>query len=173
MSEKPEPAERFTGLILLTGEDKPGIAQSLFSCLADFSIEILDVEQLIISQRLVLTALIALNSAHQVAIETDLNTLAANSEVDIAILFGKNLVLSHKHDLVSVQISKSKLHPKDLKIVTSQLSQMHLNIESISRISTSPTTLDLRISGGSKELIVHALESLHFDNQPTFLVRTT
>ncbi|MEI7660017.1 MAG: ACT domain-containing protein, partial [Actinomycetes bacterium] len=67
-------SEQFTGLILLSGVDKPGITQALFDSLAPFSISILDIEQVVIKDRLILTVLFALNPAHQEAIENDLTT---------------------------------------------------------------------------------------------------
>jgi phosphoserine phosphatase len=172
MSENLVTHEKFTGLILLTGDDKPGIAHGLFSTLADFSIEILDVEQLVISDRLVLTALIALNSAHQGAIETDLNTFAAHSDVDIAVLFGKKLPSQQVSELVSILVSKAKLHPHDLKLITEKLLELNLNIEAIARRSTSPTIVELRVSGGSEDLILAALETLNFEDKSTFVVRS-
>ena len=53
--------EQFTGLILLTGVDSVGISAALFQTLSPFAISIVDVEQVVISDRLILTVLIALN----------------------------------------------------------------------------------------------------------------
>jgi phosphoserine phosphatase len=38
----------FTGLILVSGQDRPGITEKLMTTLAQFSVTILDIEQLII-----------------------------------------------------------------------------------------------------------------------------
>ena len=51
----------FTGLILVSGEDRPGITQSLMKVLSQFSVSVVDVEQLIIRDRLLLTVLITLD----------------------------------------------------------------------------------------------------------------
>ncbi|MSY80794.1 MAG: phosphoserine phosphatase, partial [Actinobacteria bacterium] len=40
--------EQFTGLILLSGEDKPGITEGLFETLSPFAVTILDIEQVVI-----------------------------------------------------------------------------------------------------------------------------
>ena len=56
-----ENSEQFTGLILVSGVDKPGITQALFNALAPFSIVILDIEQVVIKSRLILTVLISLS----------------------------------------------------------------------------------------------------------------
>ena len=75
--------EQFTGLILLTGIDKPGITEELFNTLAPFSITILDIEQVIISDRLILTVLIALNPAHEKALESDLSECATSLDLSL------------------------------------------------------------------------------------------
>ena len=67
-----EKSEQFSGLILLTGEDAPGLANALFETLSPFAVSIIDIDQIIINSRLILTVHIALNPAHQGAIEADL-----------------------------------------------------------------------------------------------------
>ena len=79
--------DKFTGLILLAGKDSPGITEQLYETLAPFSIQILDVEQVVIRDRLILTTLIALDPAHAQAIEGDLVKMAENSGLDLAIDF--------------------------------------------------------------------------------------
>jgi len=51
----------FTGLILVSGEDRPGITESLMNTLSAFSVTIIDIEQLIIRDRLLLTVLLSLD----------------------------------------------------------------------------------------------------------------
>jgi phosphoserine phosphatase len=53
MPNKKSPA--FTGLILVSGEDRPGITQSLMNVLSEFAVNVIDIEQLIIRDRLLLT----------------------------------------------------------------------------------------------------------------------
>ena len=52
---------RYTGLILLSGVDTPGISSALFKTLEPFSVTILDIEQVVIRSRLILTVLIDLD----------------------------------------------------------------------------------------------------------------
>ena len=79
--------EYYTGLILVSGEDRPGITEALFSTLSPFSLIIMDIEQVVIRSRLILTILISLDRAHASAIEDDLNEKAASLDLDIAIAF--------------------------------------------------------------------------------------
>lgn len=105
--------EQFTGLILLSGVDKPGITASLFEVLSAFAITVVDIEQVVIKDRLILTVLIALNPAHESAIAADLENCATSLDVDIATLFsyeGKSAV-STKAGLVHVVILSTKMNP--------------------------------------------------------------
>jgi len=84
MTHEDAQTEVFTGLILLTGIDKPGIAASLFETLSPFAVRVIDIEQIVINHRLILTVLLGANSAHQSAIEDDLTACALALDVDIA-----------------------------------------------------------------------------------------
>ena len=46
--------KQYTGLILVSGVDTPGITQRLFEALSPFSISIIDIEQVVIRDRLIL-----------------------------------------------------------------------------------------------------------------------
>ena len=64
--------EDYTGLILISGQDKPGITAGVMQVLTPFAIEILYIEQLIIRDRLILTILISFYPDHSSAIASDL-----------------------------------------------------------------------------------------------------
>ena len=105
--------EKFTGLILLSGIDAPGITESLFATLAPFSIVVLDIEQVVITNRLILTVLVTLNPVHQKAIEDDLAQCAERLDVDIATLFTTTTIesIGSKSNLLHVIILSDKLLP--------------------------------------------------------------
>jgi phosphoserine phosphatase len=151
---------QFTGLILLSGVDKPGITESLFNVLAPFSITILDIEQVIISERLILTVLISLNPAHEKAIESDLMECALDLDVDIATLFSTkdSSAISIKKDLIHVVILSSRLTPKAVAGVASAIRNAGANIERVTRTASSPiTAIEFTISGADQNSISTAL----------------
>lgn len=151
---------QFTGLILLSGVDKPGITESLFSVLAPFSITILDIEQVIISERLILTVLISLNPAHEKAIESDLMECALDLDVDIATLFSTkdSSTISIKKDLIHVVILSSRLTPKAVAGVASAITHAGANIERVTRTASTPiTAIEFIISGADQNSISTAL----------------
>ena len=165
MTEKSAQSEQFTGLILLTGVDAPGIAYPLFETLAPFAVHVIDIEQVVISNRLILTVLIGANPAHQIAIEEDLASCATELDVDIATLFGKSELVTMPHDLVHLILSAPKLHPRDLALTTQLITNAGANIQSFSRISDNPVSIEVTVSGASMKEIESAITSIVFDNQ--------
>ena len=165
MTENSAQSEQFTGLILLTGVDAPGIASSLFETLAPFAVHVIDIEQVVISNRLILTVLIGANPAHQIAIEEDLASCATELDVDIATLFGKSELVTMPHDLVHLILSAPKLHPRDLALTTQLITNAGANIQSFSRISDNPVSIEVTVSGTSMKEIESAITSIVFDNQ--------
>jgi phosphoserine phosphatase len=80
-----------TGLILISGVDAPGVTQALFATLEPFSITILDIEQVVIRGRLILTTLISLDPAHASVIEADL--IEATTKLDLDLAFPHKVAL--------------------------------------------------------------------------------
>jgi phosphoserine phosphatase len=152
--------EQFTGLILLSGVDRPGITEALFNTLAPFSITILDIEQVIISNRLILTVLIALNPAHEKALEADLLECAAGLDVDIATLFSTTTYssIATKKGLLHVVILSSKLKPQAIAAIAGAIAASGGNIERVSRTASMPVTaIEFVTSGVSQQILSSAL----------------
>lgn len=171
MTPNHDDKEQFTGLILLTGVDKPGVSAALFESLSPFAISILDIEQIVISDRLILTVLIALNPSHQKAIETDLEECAASNEVDIATLFMLRPLMPVKSPLVDIEITSSKLHPKSISNICTQLSSISANVESVVRTDNDPLTLRLIISGSPVDTLSQLISSINFEDGSAVVVK--
>ena len=141
-----------TGLILLTGTDAPGITQALFATLEPFAITVLDIEQVVISDRLILTVLIGLSPAHAKAIETDLADCALKLDVDIAALFSDSTSSSiqAKTGLLHVVTLSQKLQPGAISQIASAITLQGGNIERIFRTASYPiTAVEFQVSGAS------------------------
>ena len=128
----------FTGLILVSGEDRPGITEKLMSLLSEFSISILDIEQLVIRGRLILTVLIGLDESHTSAIAADLESLEQEIGLDIAVDFAPELNDKAISSNLHVVIISDSLKPKSVAVVTAELSKINANITAIKRICTNP-----------------------------------
>jgi phosphoserine phosphatase len=159
--------EQYTGLILLSGVDKPGITASLFEVLSAFAITILDIEQVVIKDRLILAALIALNPAHEQAIAADLESCATTLEVDIATLFSyeAKLATSTKDGLVHVVILSTKMNPKAISELSAGMRESGANIERITRLASTPiTAIEFVLSGAKQEQLSQVLSPIASSN---------
>ena len=155
-----EEKDQFTGLILLTGIDKPGITATLFETLAPFSLTVLDIEQVVIRERLILTLLIACNPAHSEAIDTDLEELSKTLDVDIATSFSSAPIssIAAKSGLVHAVILSPKLLPSAVAKVAQTISELGGNIESISRTASYPVTaIEFVISHADQKVLKSSL----------------
>ena len=154
---------QYTGLILLTGIDKPGITATLFETLAPFAITVIDIEQVVIRERLILTLLIACNPAHATAIDGDLVELATTLDVDIATSFSHTAITSiaAKSGLLHAVLLSPKLLPSAVAKVAHSVSALGGNIESISRTASYPVTaIEFVISNADQQKLKSALATV-------------
>lgn len=153
--------ECYTGLILLTGVDSPGISAALFSTLEPFSLTILDVEQIVIRSRFILTVLIEADPAHAKSIEEDLNICAERLRVDVAVSFSNESKssLSQKTGLLHIKASMKNFTPGVIARLSSDVVKEGGNIERVNRSTTSPvTSLDFLISGAQTDSIQNLVD---------------
>lgn len=160
MSQNRQDSPPFTGLILLSGIDSPGITEALFSALAPFSITVLDIEQMVIRERLILTVLISLDSAHAEAIEADLTACGEDLSVDIAVSFSHlaSESIGVKNGLLHVTLLGQALRPGAIAAIAGELANHKANIERIYRTASYPiTAFELVVAGASQQEIRTAL----------------
>ena len=141
-------ASDYTGLILVSGADQPGITTGLMETLAPFSIAILDMDQIVTRGRLIQTTLISLNRDHAPAIEADLLAFSKNHNLDLAIDFTELPRTSQfsGEDLI-LRIVAPKMAPAALATCASVLSDIGGNILEIRRIADRPlVAFELRVS---------------------------
>jgi phosphoserine phosphatase len=151
MPNKNTPA--FTGLILVSGEDRPGITEKLMSLLSEFSVLVLDIEQLVIRGRLILTVLISLDESHANAIAADLELLEKEIGFDIAIDFAEEQDSAENPANLHVVIISDSLKPASIAVVAAELSKIQANITAIKRTSSEPlTAIELDIYCPDKSL---------------------
>ena len=166
--------EQYTGLILLSGVDKPGITQFLFESLSPFSITILDIEQVVIKDRLILTTLIALNPAHESAISQDLSACALALDVDIATLFAYAPVslITNKPAMMHVVILSKRMEPSAIAHISSGITSSGGNIERAARIASTPVTaIEFLVSGVSQQVLSKTLSPVAARNNVDIAVQ--
>jgi phosphoserine phosphatase len=151
---------QYTGLILVSGIDTPGITQALFDTLAPFAITVLDIEQVVIRERLILTVLISLNPAHADSIAEDLELCGEKLGVDIATSFleqGQSTIAA-KTGLVHVVALGNPLAPKAIAAIASAIATRGGNIERIHRTASYPiTAIEFTVSGADQTAVRQCL----------------
>lgn len=146
----------YTGLILVSGIDSPGITQGLFDALAPFAITVLDIEQVVIRDRLILTVLISLNPAHADSIEEDLQACAERLGIDIATSFvqqGESTIAA-KTGLVHVVALGNPMPPTAIAAIAAAIATQGGNIERIHRTASYPITAIEFIVSGTNQLSI-------------------
>jgi phosphoserine phosphatase len=128
----------YTGLILVSGQDKPGIAANVMRVLSPFAIKILDVEQLIIRDRLILTILISLNPDHSSVIAEDLAEFSKSSDLDIAVDFTYYVEKTTSSETLIVVVIGESVKASSIAAIASEIATLGGNIQSIRRTATDP-----------------------------------
>ncbi len=152
--------QQFTGLILVSGVDSPGITEALFEALSPFAVTILDIQQVVIRGRLILTVLISLSPAHAKSIEADLEECATNLGVDIATAFESSdqKTIAPKKSLLHVVVLSQSLKPAAINAIAAVISEDGGNIERINRTASYPVTaIELTVSGANLATLRSAL----------------
>ncbi len=158
----------FTGLILVSGEDRPGITESLMKTLSQFSVSIIDIEQLVIRDRLLLTVLISLDEAHAEAIATDISALQEQIGLDIAIDFTQQDSAKISGETLRVVVVGNAIKPSGLAAVASQIAKLGGNISAIRRTAIEPLIsieLELSIPNNSLKDVQGALATIAIENK--------
>ena len=159
-AQKPQQSgvPRDTGLILVSGNDSPGVTEALFSTLSPFQIGILDIEQVVIRGRLILTCLISLDPAHAKSISDDLVETFGRIGLDVAIDFqdsNQDEDASSAVNNLHVVVLSSDLKPAGIAAIAAKIAQHRGNIERIRRTASYPLTaieLDISLADGATDL---------------------
>ena len=133
----------FTGLVLISGADAPGVTQSLFETLSPFAIVDLDMEQVVIRGRLILTALLALDPAHSDGLEDDLLALGAKLGLDVAVDF-TDIERERETEIDSTALQlvilAKELKPQAIAKVAAVINSHSGNVERFRRTAAYPVT---------------------------------
>jgi phosphoserine phosphatase len=145
---------------LVSGVDNPGITEALFDALSPFAVTILDIQQVVIRGRLILTVLISLSPAHAKSIEADLEECATKLGVDIATAFESSdqNTIAPKKSLLHVVVLSQSLKPAAINAIAAVISEDGGNIERINRTASYPVTaIELTVSGADLATLRSAL----------------
>jgi phosphoserine phosphatase len=141
-------------LATISGRDRPGVTASFFAALAAHDVDIRDVEQVVIRDRLILTVLFDLRgdpATLRGSVSRAADALGLESEVVIADRPGPNGRPRDRAARSHVIVIGHPLRPGALSHVAQHIADVGANIESITQLSTEPAA--------SLEMIVRTPDS--------------
>ena len=124
-------------LATVSGRDRPGVTAAFFAALAAHDVEVRDVEQVVIRDRLILAVLFDLHgdpAALRNSVSQTARALGMDSEVTIAGASVRPNRATRSH----VIVIGHPLRPGALSHVAQRIADVGANIESITQLSTEP-----------------------------------
>ncbi|WP_445255673.1 phosphoserine phosphatase SerB [Nocardioides aurantiacus] len=136
-----------TLLVTLTGRDRPGVTSLVFDTLADFSVEVLDIEQIVLRRRLVLGLLVSSPRQWQ-ALRSALEQVAADLDMAVEVVQGSGDNRPRPEGRSHVTVLGSPLRAAAVAAIAGRVADTGANIDRIERMARYPiTAIDLHVSG--------------------------
>jgi phosphoserine phosphatase len=138
-----------TLLITLTGDDHPGVTAGLCSALAPFPLVILDMEQIVVRGRLVLSVLVGMDPALAAGqdvfevmskVRRAARQAAAAEDMDVTTVPGAQESPFHRQQRIEVTVLGAPLRPDAVQQIATQIANHGGNIDRIRRIAAYPVT---------------------------------
>jgi phosphoserine phosphatase len=140
-----------TLLITLTGKDRPGVTSSVFSTLASYGVEVLDIEQIVLRRRLILGVLVTAPrdwKSLRAALEK------AGAELDMLVDVDKGSGDNRKRPegRTRVTVLGSPLKSRAVAAIAGRIADSGANIDRIERMARYPIiAIDLHVSGADPD----------------------
>lgn len=142
-----------TVLVTATGPDQPGLSTRLFQVAAGFDVEIVDVEQLVVRGRLVLSLLIT-QPDDVVALERAFDATARELSLEVTVEHGSGDNRPRRVGRAQVVVLGNPLTPTSLAAITAGIKSLGGNIDRIVRMARYPVTaLRLEVSGAEPDAL--------------------
>jgi phosphoserine phosphatase len=153
-----------TVLVTLTGADQSGVSTRLFESLAAFDLEVIDVEQLVVRGRLMLSALVTAPSDVS-ALERTAREVGAQFDLDVELEQGTGDNRPRRVGRGQVTILGHPLRPAAMAAITERIKEAGGNIDRILRLARYPVTaLRLEVSGADPDVLQADLAAAAFEH---------
>lgn len=138
-----------TLLITLTGDDHPGVTAGLCRALEPFPLTIIDMEQIVVRGRLVLSVLVAIDPDHgeqqdvaeiMAGVRRAARQAAAAEDMDVSTVPGAQESPVHRQQRLEVTVLGAPLKPGAVQQIATQIATHGGNIDRIRRIAAYPVT---------------------------------
>ncbi len=153
-----------TLLLTLTGPDRSGVSTRLFASLEPFEVEIVDVEQLVVRGRLVLSVLVSLPEDVD-ALEAAVRATATELGMEVEVEHGVGDNRPRRVGRSQVTLLGHPLRPAAMTALTSRIKAAGGNIDRILRLARYPVTaLRLEVSGADPDVLQVELAAAAFEH---------
>jgi phosphoserine phosphatase len=140
-----------TVLITLTGKDRPGVTSAVFGTLARFSVEVIDIEQIVLRGRLILGLLVS-EPRDWKALRDAVEASAAELGMSVEVERGAGDNRSRPGGRSHVTVIGSPLRSTTVAAIAGRIADTGANIDRIERMARYPVTaIDLHVSGAEPE----------------------
>lgn len=149
-----------TVLVTLMGRDRKGVSTRLFGAVASHGVEVVDVEQLVVRGRLILSAL--LTQPHDPApFRAALDEVAAECGLDLLVEEGVGDNRPRRVGRAQVTLLGTPLLPAALAAITEGIAGLGGNIDRILRLARYPVTaIRLEVSGADPDALQLTLPAI-------------
>ncbi len=142
-----------TVLVTLTGADQSGVSTRLFEELSAFDIEVIDVEQLIVRGRLVLSALVTVPD-DTATFEHTMQRVGDHFGLEVELEKGTGDNRPRRVGRGQVTLLGHPLRPAAMAAITERITHAGGNIDRIMRLARYPVTaLRLEVSGADPDVL--------------------
>ncbi len=140
-----------TLLITLTGKDRPGVTSTVFSTLARFAVEVIDIEQIVLRRRLVLGLLVSAPRDWK-SLRDAVQGVADDLDMSVEIERGSGDNRPRPEGRSHVTVLGSPLRSAAVAAIAGRIADIGANIDRIERMARYPVTaIDLHVSGADPE----------------------
>jgi phosphoserine phosphatase len=138
-----------SALITVTGHDKPGVTSALFEVLSGHEVELLNVEQVVIRNRLTLGVLVSapLDVAEGTAFRDQVEAAIHGVGLDVSIERSDDLRIIREPSTHTIMVLGRPITAEAFGVVAREVAALGVNIDLIRGVSDYPVTgLELRVS---------------------------
>jgi phosphoserine phosphatase len=140
---------KVSALITVTGHDKPGVTSALFEVLSGHEVELLNVEQVVIRNRLTLGVLVSapLDVAEGRALRDEVEAAIHGVGLDVSIERSDDLPVIRDPSTHTIMVLGRPITAEAFGTVAHEVAALGVNIDLIRGVSDYPVTgLELRVS---------------------------
>ena len=140
---------KVSALITVTGHDKPGVTSALFEVLSGHEVELLNVEQVVIRNRLILGVLVSapLDVAEGKVLRDEIEAAIHGVGLDVSIERSDDLRIIREPSTHTIMVLGRPITAEAFGVVAREVAALGVNIDLIRGVSDYPVTgLELRVS---------------------------